>query len=189
MPLTVHLELSDLELEHFRSALEGARGRITRGSPHEIAAAARIAAERLDSGDASPFVKRRLHKVRVLADMLEDPEWQLPDPERRRVLQGLAYVAEAHDLVPDNVPVLGLLDDAIMLELVLHDLRHELEGYEDFDEYRRHEHAKPGAAGLQSVSREDWLDARRRALHDRIRERRERDIADHGGGWPLITHL
>jgi hypothetical protein len=76
-----------------------------------------------------------------------------------------------------------------MLELVLHDLRHELEGYEDFDEFRRHERAKPGAAGHVHVSREDWLDARRRTLHERIRERRERDIEDHGGSWPLITHF
>ncbi len=189
MPLTVRLEISDLELEHFRSALDGARGRVARGSPEEIAAAANEAAARLDSGETSPFVKRRLQKVRALVGMLDDPEWQLPEPERRRVLQGLAYVAEAHDLVPDNVPVLGLLDDAIMLELVLHDLRHELEGYEDFDEFRRHERAKPGSAGHAHVSREDWLDARRRTLHDRIRERRERDIEDHGGGWPLITHF
>ena len=189
MPLTVQLELSDLEIEHFRAALEGARGRVARGSAHEIAAAAREAATRLDSDESSPFVKRRLQKIRALAGMLEDEEWQLPEPERRRVLQGLAYVAEAHDLVPDDVPVLGLVDDAIMLELVLHDLRHELEGYEDFDEFRRHERAKPGAAGHAAVSREDWLDARRRALHDRIRERREREIEDRGGGWPLITHL
>jgi uncharacterized membrane protein YkvA (DUF1232 family) len=189
MPLTVRLEISDLELEHFRSALEAARGRVSRAAPQEIAATAREAAARLDAGETSPFVKRRLQKVRALAGMLDDPEWQLPEPERRRVLQGLAYVAEAHDLVPDNVPVLGLLDDAIMLELVLHDLRHELEGYEDFDEFRRHERAKPGAAGQHVVSREDWLDARRRALQERIRERRERDVEEHGGGWPLITHF
>ena len=189
MPLTVRLELSDLELEHFRSALGAARGRLAGASPTEIAAAALEAAERLEPAVTSPFVKRRLHKVRALAGMLEDQEWQLPEAERRRVLQGLAYVAEAHDLVPDNVPVLGLLDDAIMLELVLHDLRHELEGYEEFDEFRRHELAKPGAAGHLTVSRENWLDARRRALHERIRERREREIEEHGGGWPLITHL
>jgi uncharacterized membrane protein YkvA (DUF1232 family) len=189
MPLTVRLELSDLELEHFRSALEGARGRVARGSPHEIAEAARAAASRLESGEISPYVRRRLQKIRALAGMLEDAEWQLPEPERRRVLQGLAYVAHAHDLVPDDVPVLGLVDDAIMLELVLHDLQHELEGYEDFDEFRRHELAKPGADRHATVSREDWLAAQRRTLHERIRERRERDIEERGGGFPLITHF
>ncbi len=189
MPLTVTLEISDAELEHFRSVLLTARERAARKSSQEIAAAARAAVDRLREAAPSPFVEKRLHKVSALIGMLEDPEWQLPEPERRRVLDGLAYVAEVHDLVPDNIPVLGLVDDAIMLELVLRELQHELEGYEEFDEFRRHELAKPGAQHYPAVSREDWLESKRRALHDRIRERRERDLAERGGDFPLITHF
>jgi len=122
--------------------------------------------------------------------MLEDQEWQLPEPERTRVLEGLAYVAESHDLVPDDVPVLGLVDDAIMLELVLRELRHELESYEEFDQFRREEAARRAAAGShKAVSREDWLGSQRRALHDRMRERRERDLERRGPGFELITRL
>jgi len=88
------------------------------------------------------------------------------------------------------VPVLGLVDDAIMLELLLRELQHELDGYEEFDAYRREETAhrdKPGTH--RTVSREDWLDARRAALHERIRERRERDLASRGGDFGLITRF
>jgi uncharacterized membrane protein YkvA (DUF1232 family) len=189
MPLTVTLEISDRELEHFRSVLAGARERAARRTPQEIAVAGRAAVARLLAGAPSPFVATRLQRVSALIGMLEDPEWQLPEPERRRVLDGLAYVADVHDLVPDDVPVLGLVDDAIMLELVLHELRHELEGYQDFDEYRRQERARPGAASHPAVSREDWLESKRSALHERMRERRERDIEERGGGFQLITHF
>jgi uncharacterized membrane protein YkvA (DUF1232 family) len=189
MPLTVTLEISDQELEHFSSVLASARQRAARRAPGELAAAARAAVARLEAGTPSPFVSKRLQKVNALVGMVEDPEWQLPEPERRRVLDGLSYVAEVHDLVPDDVPVLGLVDDAIMLELVLNELKHELEGYEDFDEYRRHQRARPGAAGQAAVSREDWLESKRRALHERIRERRERDLEERGGGFSLITRL
>lgn len=189
MPLTVTLEISDTELDHFRSVLGTARERAARKSPQQIAEAARAAIARLREAAPSPFVEKRLNKVSALVGMLEDTEWQLPEPERRRVLDGLAYVAEVHDLVPDDVPVLGLVDDAIMLELVLRELQHELEGYEDFDEFRRHEQAKPGAGHHAPVSREDWLESKRRALHDRIRERRERDLEERGGDFPLITHF
>ena len=87
--------------------------------------------------------------------MLEDGEWALPDDDRLRVLDALAYVADAHDLVPDSVPVLGLVDDAIMLELVLRELQHELDGYEEFDALpprgsqaaRQARHASRGVAG------------------------------------------
>ncbi len=189
MPLNVTLEISDRELEHFRSVLAGARERTVGKTPHEVAAAARAAVEKLHIETTSPFVATRLHKVHALIDMLEDPEWQLPGPERRRVLDGLAYVAEVHDLVPDNIPVLGLVDDAIMLELVLRELQHELDGYHEFHEFRQHELARPGASAHPAASREDWLDSKRRALHDRIRDRRERELEQRGGDFPLITHF
>jgi uncharacterized membrane protein YkvA (DUF1232 family) len=164
--------------------------RAARREPDEIAVAARAAVARLSSGVRSPFVAKRMHKVNALIGMLEDPEWQLPEPERRRVLDGLAYVADTHDLVPDSVPVLGLLDDAIMLELVLQELKHELEGYEEFDEYRRREAAQRAAEGSHmAVSRADWLESKRQALHDRIRARRDRDLSQRGAGFGLITRF
>lgn len=190
MPLTVTLEISDIELAHFRRLMGRARDRADRRTPHEIAAAASTEIARLQSVARSPFVARRVEQVARLVAMLEDPEWQLPEAECQRVLDGLAYVAEADDLVPDNVPVLGLVDDAIMLELVLSELRHELDGYEDFDVYRRQEAARRDKPGThRPVSREDWLESQRAALHARIRERRERDLARDGEGFRLITRF
>ena len=190
MPLTVTLEISDAELDDFGAVMHRARVRLNEREQHEIAAAAAAAVARLASRAHSSFVLTRIGKVKALISMLEDREWQLPDPERRRVLEGLAYVAESNDLVPDNVPVLGLVDDAIMLELVLRELRHELESYEEFDEFRTEEAARRAAAGSHKVvSREDWLDSQRRALHDRIRERRERDLEGGGPHFELITRL
>jgi uncharacterized membrane protein YkvA (DUF1232 family) len=190
MPLTVTLEISDLDLEHFRTLMLGVRDRAERRSAEEIAAAALAEVERLRSAARSPFVARRIDCVSRLIAMLQDPEWALPEPERRRVLDGLAYVAEANDLVPDNLPVLGLLDDAIMLELVLRELKHELDGYEEFDAFRRDEAAlrdKPETH--RPVSRADWLQSQREALHARIRERRERDLARDGEAFRLITRF
>ena len=189
MSLTVTFEISDQELDQFRSVLESARTRAAQSGPREIVEAARAVVERLQPATLSPFVAKRLQKVRALIGMLDDPEWQLPEPERQRVLDGLAYVADAHDLVPDDVPVLGLVDDAIMLELVLRELQHEIDAYEDFDGFRSDEMAKPRAAAHPAVSRKDWLESKRRALHGRIRERRERDLGDYGGAFQLITHL
>jgi len=190
MTLTITLEISDAELDYFGSLMLRIRARAGRRTPHEIAAAAATAVARLKSAVRSPFVARRIDRVGRLITMLEDPEWQLPGPERHRVLDGLAYVADVDDLVPDNIPVLGLVDDAIMLELVLRELQHELDGYEDFDAYRRDESARRDKPGThRPVSREDWLESRRAALHARIRERRERDLARDGDAFRLITHF
>ncbi len=115
MPLTVTIDISDAELEHFRALMLGVRERTRDRTPHEVAAAAAAEVARLRSSARSPFVARRIERVGCLIAMLEDPEWALPEAERRRVLDGLAYVAEADDLVPDDLPVLGLVDDAVML--------------------------------------------------------------------------
>jgi hypothetical protein len=74
--------------------------------------------------------------------MLEDEEWQLPDTERARVHPALAYFCEPCDLIPDHVTALGFLDDAIMVELVVEELRHELEAYDDFCRFRTEELAR-----------------------------------------------
>jgi uncharacterized membrane protein YkvA (DUF1232 family) len=190
MTLAVTLEFSDEELDYFRSRMHRVRDRSGHRQSHEITAAAVAEVERLRSTARSPFIRRRIARVASLAAMLDDPEWQLPELERGRVLDGLAYVADVEDLVPDNVPVLGLVDDAVMLELLLRELRHELEAYEEFDEYRRDEakrRDKPGAH--RPVSREDWLASRREALHARIRERRDRDLARDGDAYQLITRF
>ena len=190
MTLSVTLEFSEQELDYFRSLMDRVRERNGHRTPEQVAAAATAQVERLRSAPRSPYVAKRLDRVGRLIAMLQDPEWQLPEPERTRVLGGLAYVADAQDLVPDNVPLLGLVDDAIMLELVLRELRHELDGYEDFDAHRRDEAPKRDKPGThRAVSREDWLASKRRALHQRIRDRRERDLARHGEAFQLITRF
>ena len=190
MPLTVTLELSDDELDYFRALMRQARVRNGDRSPVQTAAAAAGVVRRLRPTARSPFIARRLDRVERMIAMLDDPQWALPESERRRVLDGLAYVADRHDLVPDDVPALGLLDDAIMLELVLRDLRHELDAYDEFTAYRGTETARSGrSVPSAAVSRQDWLDSRREALHARMRDRRERDLARLGHGFELITSL
>ena len=190
MTLTVTLEFSEAELEYFRSLMQRVRQRTAERPAEEIMAAATAEVEQLRANARSPFVARRIDRVARLIAMIRDAEWALPEPARRRVLDGLAYVAEAQDLVPDNLPVLGLVDDAIMLELLLRDLQHELDAYDEFDAYRRDETSLRDRRGIHAqVSTKDWLDARREALHARMRERRERDLATHGGSLSLITHF
>jgi hypothetical protein len=84
MPLTVTLEISDIELEHFRSVMHRARKHAAERPPAEIAARARAAVARLASGTHSPFVARRMRRVNARIGMLGDAEWQLPETERRR---------------------------------------------------------------------------------------------------------
>jgi hypothetical protein len=77
-----------------------------------------------------------------------------------------------------------------MLELVLRELRHELEGYEEFDAFRADEAVLRNKPGVhRPVSRADWVESKRTALHQRIRERSEGDLPRGGESGGLITRF
>lgn len=171
MSLKVTIELSNTDLEHFRKVMRNARGVAQELGQGEVITSTEALLAKVQSEAAPDFILDRITRIKILIDMLRDEEWALPDEERARVLNALAYFAEPDDIIPDDVPGLGLLDDAIMVELVLRELRHEIEAYEDFCRARtqRDEHSE------DSASREEWLSARRQALQSRMRNRRRRE--------------
>src|ERR1044072_10053925 len=79
-----------------------------------------------------------------LIKSMEDEAWALSDPERSEVIETLAYFSDPDDLIPDDIEVIGLLDDAIMLELLLRRLRIVLNAYADFCAFRTTLAATPG---------------------------------------------
>ena len=87
------------------------------------------------------------------------------------MLNALAYFAEPEDLIPDGVPGFGFLDDAIMIELVVRELKHEIDAYETFCDFR--DRARADAGPKAAVSRDDWLNDRRKELQSRMRQRRK----------------
>jgi uncharacterized membrane protein YkvA (DUF1232 family) len=177
--LSIKFELSDEDLQHFRTLMRQAREATQGRTQAQIIQAAHALLDQVESSNSPQFVLDRLRRLTTLIAMLEDEEWQLPEAERARVHTALAYFYEPCDLIPDHVTVLGFLDDAIMVELVVEELRHELEAYEDFCRFRAAELARRNAesetAGAPEpagpVTRKEWLDAKRAELHGRMRER------------------
>ena len=69
------------------------------------------------------------------------------------MLNALAYFADPDDLIPDRVPGLGYLDDAIMVELVVQDLKHEIEAFDAFVEFRTGEAQGKGRSPPSSLEK------------------------------------
>jgi uncharacterized membrane protein YkvA (DUF1232 family) len=170
MPIKITLELSDADLDYFRGVMRKAKQKASKRSEASILHAARQMARDLRKKKLSQFVEDRLYALDSLTRMLDDLEWKLEGADRSRVLQALAYFAEPADLIPDQIPGLGLLDDAIMVELVVQELRPELEAYEEFCSFREKQRAEhgPDAEVLKQK-----LEQRRHAMYGRIERRRE----------------
>jgi uncharacterized membrane protein YkvA (DUF1232 family) len=164
MSLRVSFELDDNDLTHFRLIMREARKTASRMAPEDIVATAEDLLQDIGTTGTPGFIQQRIEKLRLLIRMMSDLDWRLPHQETTRVLNALAYFTEPDDLIPDHIPGLGFLDDAIMVELVVRELEHEIEAYRDFCEFR---------AQHSTSSREEWLAERRDELQSRMRQRRD----------------
>jgi uncharacterized membrane protein YkvA (DUF1232 family) len=163
-----------------------ARKAAANASPEDIVASAEELLKDVGTSGIPKFITDRLEKLEIMIRMLSDHEWALPEQESARVLNALAYFCEPEDLIPDHIPGLGFLDDAIMIELVVRELRHEIEAYRDFCEYRANQAPIPGVREKSSdVTREQWLESRRKQLQSRMRRRRKRGGDSAETGPPL----
>ncbi|MCZ8061783.1 YkvA family protein [Silanimonas sp.] len=174
MSLTLTIQLSDRDLEHFTKAIEAARVAAEHKSAADVMAAATALLATAQASQLPDFIADRLDQLDTLVAMVKDEGWALPESDAKRVIGALAYFADPKDIIPDHVPVLGFLDDAIAIELCVRELGHEFEAYDDFCEYRQAEAERRGVQPA-TVGRADWLEGRREELQNRMHRRRERE--------------
>lgn len=170
MGLSISFELSDRDLAFFRKALRQARAAVRDAEDTEIVDAIHAVLDEIRSSDPLPdFVGKRIPELESLISMLSDDEWQLPAQDRERLLATFVYFADPEDILPDDVPVIGYLDDVIIIELVTREMQHVREAYDDFCTFR--DNFDDNDADVDPVIRRDRIDRRRQQLHQRMRRR------------------
>lgn len=160
-------DLSAERLAHFNAALR----RISADAPpltmDQIATAARRVLSRNHDGQRPAFVESRLQALLRLEEMAANRNWQLPAEDCERIAVLRAYVNEPEGLLPDRYPVIGQLDDAVLIDLCLQLLHDELADYED---YCRFCQVAADFAGTEvsevGLTREHWLEALRQAYDE-----------------------
>jgi len=187
MSLAITIELSDDDLKHFAGAMQSAQQESKNLTPQEITDAA---SQLLVDGKESKlpgFIAERLSKLESMISMVGDQGFAMEEEDRKRVLACLTYFANPKDIIPDNVPVLGFLDDAIMIELVVRELQHEVEAYEDFIVYRNDEARRRGVdPATLKTERVEWAEARRVELLSRMKSRRMSSYSSSSGWRPSL---
>ncbi len=175
MSITLNFELNDRDLAHFETAMERSRKAAEGRSDADIINCAVGLLDDAQKVHIPDFIKDRLLRLDDMIARVRDEAWALPEADKQRVLSALMYYCDPADVIPDHVDVLGFLDDAVMIELSVRELKHELDAYDDFCDYRDHE-AKRRGVEASSLGRTEWLDSRREELIDRMHQRRERDF-------------
>jgi uncharacterized membrane protein YkvA (DUF1232 family) len=168
----IEIELSAKDLRYFRKCLRTVKqGKLATDESVVLTSAAELMQEVVEA-EAPEFVHKSFRKLRLLVDMLEDRDWRLTGPDRARVLNVLAYFVDPDDLIPDRIPGIGYLDDAIMVQLVVEELHHEIQAYEKFCEIRKTK--KPDADAIAKHRSQLQTRMRRSRRHERDRRRSRR---------------
>lgn len=170
MGLNLSFELTDRDLQYFRDALRQSRAAVRDAEEMEIIDAIRQVLDEIRSNEPLPdFVSQRLPELELMIQMLLDEEWQLPANDREHLLATFVYFGDPEDIIPDSVPVIGYLDDVIILELAAMQLVHVREAYAEFCTFRDEFDAENGKS-IDAAIRRDRLDRQRQKLHQRMRQ-------------------
>jgi uncharacterized membrane protein YkvA (DUF1232 family) len=172
MTTRISLTLSNRDLRYFRDAVHRAREAVSVADEDEIIdAIGQVIADIRSKGPLPDFIAGRMPELEGLIDMLGDADWQLPARERGRLLATFVYFCDPEDLIPDDIPGIGYLDDVIMIELLLREMRHVSAAYADFCATRRT--LADGETSAAKAGRR--LERRRKELHERMRRRYQAD--------------
>jgi hypothetical protein len=121
----------------------------------------------LPPDQAQAMLAERLVRIDDMRALLDDPDWE-PDVPSACRLRGLLAYFEQDGLIPNHVPILGQLDDVLLLELAWPAIAGEIDDYLDFRDYRTSEHpdgdgaARRGAWMRERLAELAWLQQRHR---------------------------
>ncbi|MAE94797.1 MAG: hypothetical protein CL910_09070 [Deltaproteobacteria bacterium] len=122
------------------------------------------------------FVTNAITSLEDLIEMVDDMDYNAPKNVVGRAVAALAYFANPKDVIPDDVPLVGFLDDAIMIKFVEDDLKHEIWAYRKFRVYREGREQRFWTPTAKERLK-PWLDAKRTELRKAVQEREAKDKA------------
>jgi len=181
MSLRVCFDLDEDDLKHLHLVMKQAQAAAQDKGESEVISRCQEMLKDVKQHKTPSFISDRMAALAHMVEMMQDEAWALPEPERAHVVSALAYFANPEDLIPDHIPGLGFLDDAILIELIARDLKPELDAYRDFSAFRATEASRRGLA-IGEVGREEWLASQRQQLISRMRRRRRGRAGSGGGG-------
>lgn len=167
--------LSSLDMERFNQLLSALAGDRTPLDCDQVVTAARLLADSCGSQSTPTCIRQRLEQAGSLSSMLADHRWQPANEVVAPASAVLDYLNGHNDLIPDWIPQVGQLDDAIVVEAAWPLLAGEVLSYQDFCRLRLIE-ARLHQQEIETFrfDRKDWEVARRAEAGLREHQRRVR---------------
>ena len=163
----VTFTLDEADASYFRSLYRKAKKGAVGQDPAKIIREAKAIVKEVRASKKTPaFVSEAISVLSDLTDLIQDDAYAAPKNVTSQVLAAIAYFSNPEDLIPDHIPGLGFLDDAIMVKFIEEEFKHELWGYRKFCKLRDESEQRP------------WSSAGRDRLGKRIETDRKKIRAD-----------
>ena len=181
----VTFSLDESDAAYFRSLYRRAKKGARELDKTSVIREARDIVKRVRGSKKTPkFVIEAIDVLADLVEIIQDDEYAAPKKVRDEVLAALAYFSNPEDLIPDHVPGLGFLDDAIMVKFIEDEFKHELWGYRKFRKLRDSAEQRPWSApGSERLRKR--LDADRKRIRADIEKREAKEATKRKSGKSL----
>lgn len=174
----ISFSLEESDVAYFRKIFRHARKAAADQNETEIITAVQELIDRVRTTKKTPtFVRDAVVVLEDLVRMIQDEHYALPKAPRAEVLGALAYFANPQDLIPDQIPGLGFLDDAIMIKILEDEFKQELWGFRQFVKFRVGAEQRPWTRVAKGRLPERLEEQRKKIRGDVDRKKRERRFA------------
>ena len=182
------IEIHDEQVHRFNVLAQSLSKEMPALSADQFAGVARRVLRTAVAGGESPFIRSRLRRAEEMRAMYTDAAWPLDPISTRRIDDLLAYIDDPDGLIHDDVPYVGKLDDALLVDIALDALREELDDYAEFCRYRSAEESRIGTDPESAcIDRTSWQEARDNEL--RLEQQLRRVRGSHYEGANAAERL
>ena len=129
------IELGDGAVQRFNALLAQLDPNAPRVSADQLVTLARWLQDQPHE-QAVALLSERLGRAEQLRRMLNDSDWEVCVETRERARMLISYLQEVNDLIPDDQPLVGHLDDALLVELSWSSFSNETLDYGDYCRFR-----------------------------------------------------
>jgi uncharacterized membrane protein YkvA (DUF1232 family) len=150
--------LTPFDVERFNELLQRLGRRAAPLDSDQVVTAARELCDCNMPEAEPPSIQQRMRRVETAARMVDDPDWNASNDAADTARLVVDYLRGGAPLIPDWVPKVGHLDDAIVVDAAWPRLADEVEDYLDFCRARELEAPRDGQAPV--FNRDAWEQVR-----------------------------
>ncbi|UNK49390.1 DUF1232 domain-containing protein [Lysobacter sp. S4-A87] len=150
-------DLRNADVDRFNGLLARLGRTQTPFEADQLASAARELCDRSIHDFSPPSIRQRLRRIAAVEQMVGDAQWEPANDSVHTAQLIVDYARSRDDLIPDWLPKVGRLDDAIVVDTAWPRLVTEVEDYLDYVRLRSMEAQRRGCAvAAFEFSRKDW---------------------------------